>query len=66
MDDTRREEVKKQAKTILGSMSEGSMKRRICEMFDTLREMKKEQNPKSEEFSDELRIWDSVYHDLKW
>ncbi len=66
MDNNTREEVKKQAKTILGSMSQERMKRRICEMFDTLREMKKTQNPTYEDFAEEVRIWDNVYHELKY
>jgi len=66
MDDHTRDEIKKQAKTILGSMSQGSMKHRICEMFDDLRIMKKESNPRYEEFLEEVRIWDDVYHDLKY
>jgi hypothetical protein len=60
-----REEVKKQAKTILGSMSQESMKKRISQMFDTLRDYRKTSNPIYEEFAEEVRIWDDVYHDLK-
>jgi hypothetical protein len=66
VEDYKREEVKRQAKTILGSLSKESMKRRICDMFDDLREMKKKTDPKYEDFSEELRIWDNVYHDLKY
>lgn len=65
-DDDRREEVKAQAETILGSMSQERMKRRICEMFDTLRELKKTQDPTYEDFAEEVRIWDNVYHELKY
>ena len=65
MEDSRREEVKRQAKTILGSMSDERMKRRICDMFDDLREMKRKQNPKYEDYAEEVRIWDDVYHSLK-
>jgi hypothetical protein len=41
------------------------MKQKICDMFEDLREMKKKKDPKSEDFAEEVRIWDDVYHDLK-
>lgn len=66
MNQFRQKEVKAQAESILGSMSKERMKRRICEMFDTLREMKKTQDPTYEDFAEEVRIWDDVYHDLKY
>lgn len=65
MDEAKRERVKREAELILGSKSQEKRKRRICDMFDQLREMKKSNNPKYEEFQEEVRIWDDVYHSLK-
>lgn len=66
MNDVESLEIREQARLILGSKSQDQMKKRISEMFETLRNMRVKGHPGSAWFAEELRIWDDVYHELKF